>query len=442
MTSATDVSERPQSAAAPSPFPPIADYAFLSNCHTGALIAPDGGIGWLCVPRFDSPSVFGTLLDRQAGHFRLGPFAANVPAARAYEPGTNMLVTTWQRADRLDRGARRADAGPAADRGQDHAAHAPAVRRRRRPHARAHRRVHRGQRRHRPGLRARVRLRPRRRRSGRSWATTGTTPTRPAPASRSGWRPTCCSGVEGDRVRARRLLKQGERAFCSLSWAEELASPGRRRRGDRAPRGDDAVLALLGRSRADPRPPLARADPALGARDQGAHVHADRRHGRGAHDVAARDARRRAQLGLPLHLDPRRDVHAAGAALAEPRLGGRRVHAVRRRPRARRRRLAADHVRDRRAARPDRVDDRRALRLRRRAPGARRQRRVRPAPERRVRRRAGLDPAAHAPQRAAPAAAVADRARRRPRTPRACGASPTRGSGRRAERRSTTSPPS
>ncbi len=85
-----------QSAAAPSPFPPIADYAFLSDCHTGALLAPDGSIDWLCVPRFDSPSVFGTLLDREAGLFRLAPFGTTVPSARYYEAGTNILMTTWK----------------------------------------------------------------------------------------------------------------------------------------------------------------------------------------------------------------------------------------------------------------------------------------------------------------------------------------------------------
>ena len=73
---------------------------------------------------------------------------------------------------------------------------------------------------------------------------------------------------------------------------------------------------------------------------------------------------RRAQLGLPLHLDARHHVHAAGAALPEPRLGGRRVHAVRRRPRAEPGRQPADHVRHRRPARPHRVHPRRAVRLR------------------------------------------------------------------------------
>ncbi|HXY86121.1 MAG TPA: glycoside hydrolase family 15 protein [Gaiellaceae bacterium] len=93
---ATKPQAAPQSAAAPSPFPPIADYAFLSNCHTGALVAPDGAIDWLCVPSFDSPSCFGSLLDREAGFFRLGPFGISHPSLRRYDAGTNVLVTTWK----------------------------------------------------------------------------------------------------------------------------------------------------------------------------------------------------------------------------------------------------------------------------------------------------------------------------------------------------------
>jgi GH15 family glucan-1,4-alpha-glucosidase len=81
--------------AATSPFPPIADYAFLSDCHTGALVAPDGSIEWLCLPSFDGESVFTTLLDRGAGAFRVGPYGVAVPGGRRYEPGTNVLETTW-----------------------------------------------------------------------------------------------------------------------------------------------------------------------------------------------------------------------------------------------------------------------------------------------------------------------------------------------------------
>jgi alpha,alpha-trehalase len=79
-----------------SAFPPIADYAFLSDCETTALVAPNGNVEWLCLPRMDSPSVFASILDRDAGSFRVGPADVNVPAARRYVPGTMVLETTWE----------------------------------------------------------------------------------------------------------------------------------------------------------------------------------------------------------------------------------------------------------------------------------------------------------------------------------------------------------
>jgi GH15 family glucan-1,4-alpha-glucosidase len=78
-----------------SPFPPIASYGFLSDCETVALVAPGGSIEWMCLPRSDSPSVFGALLDRDAGIFKLAPADVDVPAGRRYLPGTNVLETTW-----------------------------------------------------------------------------------------------------------------------------------------------------------------------------------------------------------------------------------------------------------------------------------------------------------------------------------------------------------
>jgi GH15 family glucan-1,4-alpha-glucosidase len=78
-----------------SPFPPIAEYAFLSDCETMALVAPSGGVEWLCLPRVDSPSIFGALIDRDAGSFRIGPSGVTVPNARRYLPGTMVLETSW-----------------------------------------------------------------------------------------------------------------------------------------------------------------------------------------------------------------------------------------------------------------------------------------------------------------------------------------------------------
>src|SRR3984957_1216104 len=110
-----------QGQAAESLFPPIADYGFLSNCEQSCLVAPDGSVEWLCLPRPDSPSVFGALLDRAAGLFRFGPSNTHVPQHRRYVPGTMVVETTWQTpagwiavrdllvVDQLKREGRRAD---------------------------------------------------------------------------------------------------------------------------------------------------------------------------------------------------------------------------------------------------------------------------------------------------------------------------------------------
>ena len=71
-----------------SPFPPIADYAFLSDCETTALVAPSGNVEWLCLPRMDSPSVFGAILDRDAGALPARPGRrARCRPRRRYLPG-------------------------------------------------------------------------------------------------------------------------------------------------------------------------------------------------------------------------------------------------------------------------------------------------------------------------------------------------------------------
>lgn len=95
----------------------IRDYAFIGDCHTGALVGIDGSIDRLCLPRFDSPSTFGGILGTDDhGHWRLAPAGHDRANRRRYEDGTFILVTTWETdtgvievIDAMPHGDRRAD---------------------------------------------------------------------------------------------------------------------------------------------------------------------------------------------------------------------------------------------------------------------------------------------------------------------------------------------
>ncbi|MGH8954105.1 MAG: glycoside hydrolase family 15 protein [Microbacterium sp.] len=79
---------------------PIEDYALLSDCRTGALVSRDGSIDWLCLPRFDSSSVFGALLgDPGHGCWTLRPSDAGATSTRYYLSDTFILVTRWETAE-------------------------------------------------------------------------------------------------------------------------------------------------------------------------------------------------------------------------------------------------------------------------------------------------------------------------------------------------------
>jgi GH15 family glucan-1,4-alpha-glucosidase len=77
-------------------YPLIADHGLIGDLQTAALVAADGSVDWFCAPRFDSPSIFGALLDhRQGGRFRIRPRAATFATTQLYFPDTAILVTRF-----------------------------------------------------------------------------------------------------------------------------------------------------------------------------------------------------------------------------------------------------------------------------------------------------------------------------------------------------------
>jgi GH15 family glucan-1,4-alpha-glucosidase len=94
VTDAVSVPEgrAPQTSAAPL----IAEHGLIGDLQTAALVATDGTIDWFCCPRFDSPSVFASILDRQrGGHFRIAPETASCVVKQLYFPDTAVLITRF-----------------------------------------------------------------------------------------------------------------------------------------------------------------------------------------------------------------------------------------------------------------------------------------------------------------------------------------------------------
>ncbi len=209
-----------------SPFPAIGDYGFLSDCHSGALVAPDGMVEWLCLPRFDSPSIFSALLDRGGGGFRLGPYGVQVPISRRYDPGTNNLETTWQAPGGWAVVREAMTVGPWHDAEHEETHHT-------RPPS-DHEADH-------------LLVRTIECVQGEVMIELICEPLFDYGAVSAMWEPaeheapsavqTCHGdvrlrllsdlglGIEGSRVRARHLMREGECCFCALSWTEELRGP-------------------------------------------------------------------------------------------------------------------------------------------------------------------------------------------------------------------------
>jgi len=79
---------------------PINSYRVIGDCHSTALISPDGSVDWGCLPDFASFAIFCCLLDAERGrYFQLVPTVGTIPVSQRYLRGSNVLYTRFARTD-------------------------------------------------------------------------------------------------------------------------------------------------------------------------------------------------------------------------------------------------------------------------------------------------------------------------------------------------------
>lgn len=298
-------------------FPPIEDYGMLSDGKVLALVASSGSVEWLCGPRMDSPSIFAAILDRSAGSFRVGPRETWVTASRRYAPGTLILETTWMTSTGWLVVRDALLVGPWTDDPVDVPPYRRTPRQQRAEHVllRISECVH-------GAVEVDVDCRAVLDYGERTVAWTlddaggRATARRPTGLSLELVSTAPLTAAEG-RAGATVVLREGERAAFELSWGGRPAAAFDRRFGG-ATRRHTRLLAKVAWGGIVSGSSLAQLSAAERARAQGSHLLTHGSDARRGHHVTARDARRRAQLRLPLHVDPRRDVRALGAS---PRWG-------------------------------------------------------------------------------------------------------------------------
>ena len=309
---------------------PIAEHGLVGDLHTVALVGTNGTIDWYCCPAFDSPSVFGAILDKDhGGYYALRPTGEDWTSKQLYFPDTNVLITRFFTPD----GVGEVQDFMPIERPQ--------------PGMHRHRLIRRvvvvrGRR-----CEFKIEVQPRFdygraehevemhphgvlfRSPDLTLALEG------AIAQDDGLRAAARARGDGVVRDVRARARASAQTFVlERVPADHICRPYPERETAARVRGDGRLLAALAGAVALPRP-LARDGAPLGADAEAADLRADGRARRRADDLAARAARRRAQLGLPLHVDPRRGVLALRAAAARLHRGGGGVHELARPDRTR-----------------------------------------------------------------------------------------------------------